>query len=56
LNKSPWGKSLNKARVQATDYYLTLKDHERPRYILLSDFQNFEPLHIGKPMKRTFLP
>ena len=40
------GKSLNKARVQATDYYLTLKDHERPRYILLSDFQNFELLDL----------
>jgi type I restriction-modification system DNA methylase subunit len=40
------GLSLEKARVQATDYYLTLKDDERPRYILLSDFQNFELLDL----------
>ncbi|MDQ6702461.1 MAG: N-6 DNA methylase, partial [Pseudomonadota bacterium] len=30
------------ARRQALDYFPGLKEHELPRYILLSDFQNFE--------------
>jgi type I restriction-modification system DNA methylase subunit len=40
------GRNLAKARAQATDYYLALKDYERPRYILLSDFQSFELLDL----------
>lgn len=36
------GRSLTPARKQALDYFPGLKDHELPRYILLSDFQNFE--------------
>jgi hypothetical protein len=40
------GRKLDKARMQATDYYLALKDFERPRYILLSDFQSFELLDL----------
>lgn len=40
------GRNLAKARTQATDYYLALKDFERPRYILLSDFQSFELLDL----------
>ncbi|MGH6839027.1 MAG: DNA methyltransferase [Methylocella sp.] len=36
------GRSLTPARQQALDYFPGLKDHELPRYILLSDFQNFE--------------
>jgi hypothetical protein len=36
------GRSLVPARKQALDYFPGLKDHELPRYILLSDFQNFE--------------
>lgn len=40
------GRNLAKARTQATDYYLALKDYERPRYILLSDFQSFELLDL----------
>ncbi len=40
------GRNLTKARAQATDYYLALKDYERPRYILLSDFQSFELLDL----------
>jgi len=35
------GRSLTPARRQALDYFPGLKDHELPRYILLSDFQNF---------------
>lgn len=48
------GRNLAKARAQATDYYLALKDHERPRYILLSDFQSFELLDLEKNEEYTF--
>lgn len=36
------GRDLRPARKQALDYFPALKDHELPRYILLSDFHNFE--------------
>lgn len=36
------GRSLKIAKQQALDYFPGLKEHELPRYILLSDFQNFE--------------
>jgi hypothetical protein len=36
------GRDLKPARQQALDYFPGLKDHELPRYILLSDFQSFE--------------
>jgi hypothetical protein len=40
------GKNLVSARTQATDYFLSLKERERPRYILLSDFQHFELIDL----------
>ncbi|WP_316187047.1 MULTISPECIES: DNA methyltransferase [unclassified Bradyrhizobium] len=36
------GKDLTKASQQALDYCSALKPNEHPRYILVSDFQNFE--------------
>jgi hypothetical protein len=36
------GKDLKKANQQALDYCSALKPAEHPRYILVSDFQNFE--------------
>jgi hypothetical protein len=36
------GRSLVPAQRQALDYFPGLKEHELPRYILLSDFQNLE--------------
>ena len=36
------GRDLRPARKQALDYFPGLKEQELPRYILLSDFQNFE--------------
>lgn len=36
------GRDLAKAKTQALDYFPGLKEHELPRYILLSDFQIFE--------------
>ena len=35
------GKDLNKAFIQAKDYIHGLKEHELPKYILVSDFENF---------------
>jgi hypothetical protein len=40
------GLSLTEARTQAIDYFLSLKEQEKPRYILLSDFQTFEMLDL----------
>ncbi len=36
------GRDLNKAYEQAGEYFDALPERERPRYILVSDFQNFE--------------
>ncbi len=36
------GRDLGRARVQALDYIHALTDDEKPRYLLLSDFQSFE--------------
>ena len=36
------GRNLEKAREQAEEYCLGLKESEHPRYILVSDFQTFE--------------
>jgi hypothetical protein len=49
------GRSLVKAREQATDYYLNLKESELPRYILLSDFQTFELLDLDTGKETPFL-
>lgn len=35
------GKNLDKAYIQAKDYMHGLKEHELPKYILVSDFENF---------------
>ncbi|HVA97812.1 MAG TPA: DNA methyltransferase [Bacteroidia bacterium] len=35
------GKDLDKAHQQAKDYFSGLKDHELPKYILVSDFARF---------------
>ncbi len=36
------GRDLGKAYSQAGDYFDALPEHERPRYILVSDFRTFE--------------
>src|SRR5712691_1740273 len=36
------GRDLSRAKQQALDYFPGLKEHELPRYVLVSDFQNFE--------------
>jgi hypothetical protein len=35
------GKDLEKAFIQANDYFHGLKEHEKPRYLLVSDFHRF---------------
>lgn len=48
------GGNLTTAKKQALDYFPGLKDHELPRYVLVSDFQNFELYDLdegGKPVK-----
>ena len=36
------GRDLVRAKEQALDYFPGLKEHELPRYLLVSDFQTFE--------------
>lgn len=36
------GRDLIRAKEQALDYFPGLKEHELPRYVLISDFQTFE--------------
>jgi hypothetical protein len=40
------GRDLIRAKKQAFKYFPGLSDHELPRYVLLSDFQNFELLDL----------
>ena len=47
------GRNLEKAYGQAGDYFDALPEQERPRYILVSDFQTFE-LHDLDERERTF--
>lgn len=48
------GRDLKKARKQAFDYLDGLKDEELPRYLLLSDFQNFELLDLNSDKEVKF--
>ncbi|WP_421803982.1 class I SAM-dependent DNA methyltransferase [Flagellimonas sp.] len=36
------GKNLDAAFEQATDYFYGIKEHELPKYVLVSDFENFK--------------
>jgi hypothetical protein len=36
------GRDLSRAKQQALDYFPGLKEHELPKYVLVSDFQTFE--------------
>lgn len=48
------GRDLAKAREQATDYFVSLTEKEKPRYILLSDFQTFELLDLDENEEYRF--
>src|SRR6201993_1164857 len=46
------GRDLKRAKEQALDYFPGLKEHELPRYILLSDFQTFELYDLEHPEEK----
>ncbi len=48
------GKSLDKAYEQAKDYIHGLKSHEIPKYILVSDFENFRLLDLEDQSWKEF--
>ncbi len=48
------GKSLDKAYEQAKDYIHGLKSHEIPKYILVSDFENFRLFNLEDQSWREF--
>ncbi|RZJ63483.1 MAG: class I SAM-dependent DNA methyltransferase, partial [Flavobacterium sp.] len=48
------GKNLDKAFIQAKDYINGLKEHELPRYILVSDFEHFRLFNTEENSTITF--
>ena len=48
------GRDLESAYEQAGDYFDALPNHEKPRYILVSDFQNFELRDLDESKTRSF--
>ena len=48
------GRDLGKARTQAFEYLAGLKDSDMPRYLLLSDFQNFDLINLSTREETTF--
>jgi len=49
------GKDLDKAFQQAKDYFPGLKEHELPKYILVSDFERFKLYDLDTGAKHEFL-
>ena len=50
------GRSLKKAKQQALDYFPGLRDAELPRYVLASDFQNFELYDLEEDRRKPTRP
>lgn len=48
------GKNLDKAFEQAKDYIHGLKSHEIPKYILVSDFENFRLFNLEDQSRKEF--
>ena len=48
------GRDLARAKQQALDYFPGLKEHELPRYLLVSDFQNFELYDLDETKRVRF--
>lgn len=48
------GRNLAAAKTQADEYFLSLKESERPRYILASDFQTFELYDLSERTEISF--
>ena len=49
------GKNLDKAMQQAKDYFPGLKEHELPKYILVSDFQKFKLYDLDTNITTEFI-
>ena len=49
------GRNLERAKTQALDYFPGLKEHELPRYVLVSDFQTFELYDLDEIKRVRFL-
>jgi type I restriction-modification system DNA methylase subunit len=49
------GGNLTRAKQQAFDYFPDLKDFQLPRYVLVSDFQNFELYDLEESKEFSFL-
>ena len=48
------GKDLDKAYTQALDYFPGLKEYELPKYILVSDFENFRLTDLEEDITHKF--
>jgi len=48
------GRDLTRAKEQALDYFPGLKEHELPRYVLVSDFQHFELYDLEDSTRTRF--
>ncbi len=48
------GKNLDKAYEQATDYFPGLKEHELPKYILVSDFERIKLFDLEERTEHEF--
>ena len=48
------GRDLHRAHGPAGEYFDALPEHERPRYILVSDFQTFELRDLSERSKVSF--
>jgi hypothetical protein len=48
------GKDLIRGKRQALDYFPGLKEHELPRYLLISDFQIFELYDLEEDTRSRF--
>ncbi|AQQ71728.1 Type I restriction-modification system methyltransferase subunit [Limihaloglobus sulfuriphilus] len=48
------GKNLDKAYSQALDYFAGLKDHELPKYVLVSDFERFRLYDLDEDSLHEF--
>jgi hypothetical protein len=48
------GKDLSKAKEQALSYFPNLKEYELPKYVLVSDFQNFELFDLEENIEVKF--
>jgi len=49
------GRNLKPAKEQAIDYFPALKNEELPKYLLLSDFQNFELFDLDQDTENPII-